>query len=78
MENQSGTGTTGNSSPSVTTHSCAAGEIRSSQRNPRKDKRVGPKRPFTSGHIWEARQYLKLKGRIRDLALFNLGIDSKL
>jgi integrase len=44
----------------------------------RKGKLVGPKRPFKSGDIWEIRQYLKLKHRVRDLALFNLGIDSKL
>ena len=47
-------------------------------RNLRKGKLVGPKRPFKSGDIWEIRQYLKLKQRTRDLALFNLGIDSKL
>lgn len=47
-------------------------------RNLRKGKLVGPKRPFKSGDIWEIRQYLKLKRRTRDLALFNLGIDSKL
>lgn len=55
------------------------GEVRFGPRkNPRKGKRVGPKRPFSSGHVWETRQYLKLTGRTRDLALFNLGIDSKL
>ena len=47
-------------------------------RNPRKGKLVGPKRPFKSGNVWEIRQYLKIKQRTRDLALFNLGIDSKL
>lgn len=46
--------------------------------NPRKGKVVGPKKPFKAGDVWEIRQYLKIKGRIRDLALFNLGIDSKL
>lgn len=46
--------------------------------NPRKGKVVGPKRPFKAGDVWEIRQYLKIKGRTRDLALFNLGIDSKL
>lgn len=44
----------------------------------RKGKLVGPKRPFRSGEVWEIRQYLKIKIRHRDLALFNLGIDSKL
>lgn len=46
--------------------------------NPRKGKFVGPKRPFKAGDVWEIRQFLKLKRRTRDLALFNLGIDSKL
>lgn len=47
-------------------------------RNPRKGMLVGPKRPFKVGDVWEIRQYLKIKGRTRDLALFNLGVDSKL
>ena len=47
-------------------------------KNPRKGKLVGPKRPFKAGDVWEIRQFLKLKHRTRDLALFNLGIDSKL
>ena len=69
---------TRDASQSLATSSCSSEELPSSQCNPRKGKQVGPKRPFTSGHVWETRQYLKLKGRIRDLALFNLGIDSKL
>jgi integrase len=48
------------------------------KQNPRKGTVVGPKRPFKAGDVWEIRQYLKIKGRVRDLALFNLGIDSKL
>lgn len=47
-------------------------------RNARKGKLVGPKRPFKSGDVWEIRQFLKLKKRTRDLALFDLGIDAKL
>lgn len=38
----------------------------------------GQKRPFTLKQIWEIRIRLQLAGRGRDLALFNLGIDSKL
>lgn len=53
-------------------------ENASQRRNPRRGKLVGPKRPFKSGDIWEIRQFLKIKRRTRDLALFNLGIDSKL
>ena len=44
----------------------------------RKGKLIGPKRPFNSGDVWEIRQFLKLKKRTRDLALFDLGIDAKL
>lgn len=69
---------TGSSFQPRTADSAAASERPIKPQSPRKGKRVGPKRPFTSGHVWETRQYLKLKGRIRDLALFNLGIDSKL
>lgn len=48
------------------------------RRNPRRGTVVGPKRPFAAGDVWEIRQYLKIMGRTRDLALLNLGIDSKL
>ncbi len=54
-------------------------QVQSTNRsNSRKGKLVGPKRPFKSGDVWEIRQFLKLKGRTRDLALFDLGIDAKL
>lgn len=59
-----------------TSHDAVNDRVR--RTNPRKGRFVGPKRPFKSGDIWEIRQYLKLKRRTRDLALFNLGIDSKL
>ncbi len=39
---------------------------------------VGPKAPLKPKHIWEIRTRLKLAGRARDLALFNLAVDSKL
>ncbi len=39
---------------------------------------VGPKTPLKPKHIWEIRTRLKLAGRARDLALFNLAVDSKL
>lgn len=39
---------------------------------------VGPKPPLKPRHIWEIRMRLKLSRRIRDLALFDLAIDSKL
>jgi hypothetical protein len=43
-----------------------------------KGKLVGQKLPLKAREIWEVRFRLKLEHRIRDLALFNLGIDSKL
>lgn len=43
-----------------------------------KDKLVGQKRPFKLKEIWAIRTRLQLSRRTRDLALFNLGIDSKL
>ena len=39
---------------------------------------VGAKPPLKPKHIWAIRQQLKNAGRIRDLALFNCAIDSKL
>ena len=39
---------------------------------------VGPKPPFKPKHIWAIRTRLQHEGRIRDLALFNTAIDSKL
>ncbi len=43
-----------------------------------KGKIVGQKAPFKLKDIWALRVRLQLEGRIRELALFNLGIDSKL
>jgi integrase len=43
-----------------------------------KGKLVGPKPPLRPGHVWSIRTRLELEGKIRDLALFNLAIDSKL
>jgi integrase len=41
-------------------------------------KLIGAKSPLRLKHVWAIRNTLQLSGRIRDLALFNLGIDSKL
>ncbi len=38
----------------------------------------GPKPPLRVGHVWSIRARLQLERRVRDLALFNLAIDSKL
>jgi integrase len=43
-----------------------------------KGKLIGPKPPLRSKHVWSIRTKLQLEGRKRDLALFNLAIDSKL
>ena len=43
-----------------------------------KGKLTGPKPPLRPGHVWSIRAKLQLERRIRDLALFNLAIDSKL
>lgn len=41
-------------------------------------KKVGTKRPLTQKQIWAVRFFLDREGRIRDRALFDLAIDSKL
>jgi hypothetical protein len=43
-----------------------------------KGKLIGQKPPLRLKHVWAIRTTLQLEGRIRDLALFNLAIDSKL
>jgi len=43
-----------------------------------KGKLIGPKPPLRPKHVWAVRTKLQLEKRIRDLALFNLAIDSKL
>ncbi|MES5097849.1 tyrosine-type recombinase/integrase [Agrobacterium sp. BA1120] len=39
---------------------------------------VGQKRPLQPKHVWSIRVRLEMRGAIRELALFNLAIDSKL
>ena len=43
-----------------------------------KGKLVGQKAPFKLKDIWALRVRLQMEGRGRELAIFNLGIDSKL
>jgi integrase len=53
--------------------------IGSNRRHPwNKGKFIGPKPPLQPRHVWAIRTRLQLDRRIRDLALFNLAIDSKL
>ena len=39
---------------------------------------VGQKRPLLPKHVWAIRVRLEIANRVRDLALFNTAIDSKL
>ncbi len=51
----------------------------SSRRKPRnKGKLVGAKPPLRPKHVWSIRTKLQIAGRTRDLAMFNLAIESKL
>jgi integrase len=43
-----------------------------------KGKLIGQKPPLQPKHVWATRTKLQLDGRILDLALFNVAIDSKL
>jgi hypothetical protein len=43
-----------------------------------KGKMVGAKPPLRVKHVWSIRTKLQVEERFRDLALFNLAIDSKL
>jgi hypothetical protein len=43
-----------------------------------KGKLTGAKPPPRPKHVWAIRSKLQLEGRTRDLAMFNLAIDSKL
>jgi hypothetical protein len=43
-----------------------------------KGRIIGPRPPLRPGHVWSIRAKLHLELRVRDLALFNLAIDSKL
>jgi integrase-like protein len=41
-------------------------------------KLTGSKPPLRPKHVWSIRTKLQIEGRVRDLAMFNLAIDSKL
>src|SRR6516225_1745891 len=43
-----------------------------------KGKLTGAKSPLRPRHVWSIRSKLQIEGRTRDLAMFNLAIDSKL
>jgi len=51
----------------------------SARREPwNKGKLIGAKPPLRPKHVWSIRSKLQIAGRTRDLAMFNLAIDSKL
>ena len=53
--------------------------LESSRRTPwNKGKLIGAKPPLRPKHVWAIRTRLMVEGRTRDLAMFNLAIDSKL
>lgn len=43
-----------------------------------KGKPIGAKPPLQPKHFWAIRARLQLEGRLRDMALSNLAVDSKL
>ena len=54
-------------------------QVNASQRVPwNKGKLTGAKPPLRPKHVWSIRTKLQIEGRARDLAMFNLAIDSKL
>jgi hypothetical protein len=48
------------------------------RRRPWKGQAYRPKPPLPPKHIWSIRTKLQIEGRVRDLAMFDLAIDSKL
>jgi len=58
--------------------SSGASDARSPHEPWNKGKLVGPKPPLTLQQVWEIRIRLQILNQTRDLALFNLAIDSKL
>jgi integrase len=54
-------------------------QVNTLQRVPwNKGKLTGAKPPLRPKHVWSIRTKLQFEGRTRDLAMFNLAIDSKL
>ena len=54
-------------------------EVTPARRTPwNKGKLVGAKPPLRPSHVWSIRTKLQIEVKKRDLALFNLAIDSKL
>jgi integrase len=58
--------------------SCNSNSETAGRRPWNRGKITGAKPPLQPKHVWAIRTQLQLEGRIRDLALFNLAVDSKL
>ena len=54
------------------------GKFRPSPKSDRSRKVIGQKPPLKLKEVWAIRMRLQMGGHLRDLALFNLAIDSKL
>ena len=59
-------------------HQNASNEGRTRRVPWNKGKIVGAKPPLQPSHVWSIRTKLQMENKTRDLALFNLAIDSKL
>jgi integrase len=60
-------------------HDCQIPLAASNGRTPwNKNRLIGPKPPLRPKHVWAIRAKLQIEERTRDLAMFNLAIDSKL
>ena len=54
-------------------------QVNAAERGPwNKGKLTGATPPLRPKHVWSIRTKLQMEGRTRDLAMFNLAIDSKL
>jgi integrase len=60
------------------TNACVNAKVTNAHEPWNKGKLIGQKAPFKIKDIWAIRTRLQMAGRIRDLALFDLGLDSKL
>ena len=58
--------------------SCKPPAFRAERRAWNKGRLVGQKRPLLPKHVWAIRVRFEIANRARDLALFNLAVDSKL
>jgi integrase len=54
------------------------GNVPNAKRPWNKGRLLGAKPPLRTKHVWSIRTMLQVNGRVRDLAMFNLAIDSKL